>query len=273
LPAPGVVDPIEHERVKVDIRVERIAEARQRRCVRRARGQCSSSARRRPGGSAARRGGRAALSHGDLAEHAVHEMRRGVGHAAPAAGGAESPAFARKSHESVAAAGITASANEAMFEHSAGKVGAELTLDEAGHGMLALSCQREERLELFTDDGVEDALFRPASRVAGRARRRGSVCAGSLDRRLEGHDQWPMRGAYRPSRRGSRSPACVRLAFEDARSRHRGRAGCTRRTRANGDAWGRAVSSLARRGAWLLAGACERSRSRNLSRKLRCTAG
>jgi hypothetical protein len=58
-----------------------------------------------------------------------------------------------------------------MFEHSAGKVGAELTLHEAGHGVIALSCPREERLELFTNDGVEDALFRPASRVGGRARR------------------------------------------------------------------------------------------------------
>ena len=100
-------------------------------------------------------------------------MRRGVGHAAAAAGGAESPAFARKSHESVAAAGIAANAYEAMFEHSAGKVGAELTLHEAGHGVIALSCSREERLELLTNDGVEDALLGPASRGGRGSRRTG----------------------------------------------------------------------------------------------------
>jgi hypothetical protein len=74
-----------------------------------------------------------------------------------------------------------------VFEHAAGKVGAELTLHEAGHGALALSCSREERLELFADDGVKDGLLGPAPCVAGRARRRGSACAGSLERRLEGH--------------------------------------------------------------------------------------
>ena len=200
-------------------------------------------------------------------------MRRGVGHAAAAAGGAEAAALAGKGNQSVAAAGIAANAYEAMFEHAAGKVGAELTLHEAGHGMLALPCPREERLEIFSDNGVEDGLLGPASRVGGRARRRGSVCAGSLERRLEGHARGPMRGAYRPPRRGSRSPACVRLAFEDARSRRRGRAGGTRRGRASGNAWGACCHLSHAAGHGPLAGACERFPSRNLSRTLRFTAG
>ena len=66
---------------------------------------------------------------------------------------------------------VAASANEAMFEHAAREVGAELTLHEAEHGMLALSFPREERLELFTDDGVEDGLLGPASRVGERSGR------------------------------------------------------------------------------------------------------
>ena len=102
-------------------------------------------------------------------------MRCRVGHAAATAGGAEAAAFTRKGHESVIATGVAANANEATFEHSAGEVGAELTLHEAGHGVIALSCSREERLELLTNDGVEDALLGPASRVAGRARRRQRV--------------------------------------------------------------------------------------------------
>ena len=85
---------------------------------------------------------RAALAHGDLGEHAVHEVRCRVGHAAATAGGAEAATLARKSHESAIATGVAANANEAMFEHAAGKVGAELALHEAGHGMLAGACER-----------------------------------------------------------------------------------------------------------------------------------
>ena len=138
------------------------------------------------------------LSHGDLGEHAVHEMPRGVGHAAATAGGAEGPALARKSHESVAAAGIAANAYEAMLEQATRKVGAELTLHEAGHGVIALSCPREERLELFTDDGMEDGLLGPASRVGRGAGRCGSACAAGLERRLAGHARRLVRRAYQP---------------------------------------------------------------------------
>ncbi len=92
-------------------------------------------------------------------------MRRGVGHAAAAAGGAEATALAGECHQPILAAGIAANAYEAMLEQAARKVGAELTRDEAGHGVIALSCPREKRLELFADDGVEDGLLGPASRV------------------------------------------------------------------------------------------------------------
>ncbi len=60
-----------------------------------------------------------------------------------------------------------------MLEQATRKVGAELTLDETGHEVIALSCPREQRLELFSDDGMEDALLGPASCVGGGAKSRG----------------------------------------------------------------------------------------------------
>jgi hypothetical protein len=59
-----------------------------------------------------------------------------------------------------------------MSQDPASEVGAELLLDEAGHGVIALAGAREEALELLANDAVQRGLFRPVLFVFGCAARR-----------------------------------------------------------------------------------------------------
>jgi uncharacterized protein (DUF697 family) len=86
------------------------------------------------------------LADRHLGEHAVDEMRRGVGHAASAAGGAEAAPLAREGDEALLSAIVAVQAEEAVGGDAAAQVGAQLLLDEAGRGLAAFSGAGEEGL-------------------------------------------------------------------------------------------------------------------------------
>jgi hypothetical protein len=86
-------------------------------------------------------------------------MCRGVGHAAPAARGAEAAALAREGDEAIVAAVVAVQAQEAEGEDATAQEGAELLLDEAGHGMPAFARLREEGLEVLANRPVEEGLL------------------------------------------------------------------------------------------------------------------
>jgi hypothetical protein len=101
-------------------------------------------------------------------EHAVHEVRRGVGHAPAATRRAEAAPLARERHESIVAALVAAQAQEAVREEAAAQEGAKLLLDEVRRGALARSCAGEKGLELLADHAVQEV-------VLGRAREPAAV--------------------------------------------------------------------------------------------------
>jgi hypothetical protein len=115
------------------------------------------------------------LPHGDFWEYAVDEMSGGVCHAASTARRAEPPTAAREGEQAVVAAAVAVQAQEAVGQHSAFEVGAQLSLYEARHRRAPLACAREEALEMFSDDFVEQRLLGLAAFVldgAGPARGR-----------------------------------------------------------------------------------------------------
>jgi hypothetical protein len=81
-------------------------------------------------------------------------VRRDIGHAPAAAGGAEAAPLTREGGESVELARVAVEPEEAVGEDSACEVRAERLLDEAGHRMVAFSGPREEALELLAHDAV-----------------------------------------------------------------------------------------------------------------------
>ncbi len=162
------VDAVEHERVEVDVQIQRITEALHEgdgaalaACERHAgsrappqRGEdgaheeAEHRARERAvvGQAVAQGKGQRQhpLPHGDLGQHAVDEVCGGVGHAAAAARRAEAAALAREGHDALASAGVAAYAHEAVGEDPQREERPKLAFDEARHGSLASrACARK----------------------------------------------------------------------------------------------------------------------------------
>ena len=60
-------------------------------------------------------------------------------------------------------------AQEAMGEHPALEIGAQLSFDETGNRLTPLARVGEKRLELFADDLMQERLLRLAAFVLGHA--------------------------------------------------------------------------------------------------------
>lgn len=101
------------------------------------------------------------LPHGNVGQDAVHEMRGGVRHAPAGAARAHRSTFARERDEQIVPARVAVHPDEAVREHSAAQVRAQLLFDVARKRFVVrLARPPEERLELFTDDAVEHGLGR-----------------------------------------------------------------------------------------------------------------
>jgi hypothetical protein len=107
----------------------------------------------------------------DPGHDCLDEIRRLLGHAPPAATGADRAAFARQRHEALECAVVAANPQEAMDEQATPEEAAEL--NEAGQADPVGACGSggEEGLEVLPDDPVQD-------RVGGGARDVGSHGAG-----------------------------------------------------------------------------------------------
>jgi hypothetical protein len=159
------------------------------------------------------------LSDRHLGEDAVHEVRRRIGHAAAAARGTETAILARKSQQAVAAAGIAVEPKETTGEDATREIGAQLALDEAGHGVLALAGAREEGLELLADDLVQQGLLGAVACVAGVGRPAGRSVAIGTARFRSVHPRAPLRASYHCRRGVSALRMRTRAGFEVSGSR------------------------------------------------------
>jgi hypothetical protein len=233
LPGPGV-DAVESERVEVEVEVQGGAEAldegdgaalaaRSAPVLPRAPAElgeeCADEGAqhgaREPrvvGAAIAKRIGKREhpLADRHSGEDAVHEARRGVGHAPPTAGGTEAAALARERNEPVEPAVVAVHAQEAEGQHTAAEVVPELLLDEAGHGLVPPARLGQKGLELPPDDAVEDALLGAVARV--RRLRRAQRSAVRMGRGGRGLRQQPSRRlrASCPARMPRRRPARAR---------------------------------------------------------------
>ena len=163
------------------------------------------------------------LADRHLGEDAFHEVRRRIGHAAATARGTEPPILARKRQQAVAAAGIAVEPKETTGEDTTREIGAQLALDEAGHGMLALAGAREEGLEVLPDDLVQQGLLGAVARVAGAGRPAGKAVAIGRAGLLSFHPRLSVRAPYRFRRRVSPLRMRPRAGFEVVGSRACGR--------------------------------------------------
>ncbi len=186
------VDAARHERVEVDVPIQRVAEALHEGDGA-SLGASDAPMAVRPSAQGGKHGahedpehvprkgcvvgepvaklprkGEDPLAGGDLGEDPVEQMRGGVGHAAAAAGGAEAAAFAREGDHAIEAAVVAGHADEAVGEDAAAQERAEFPLDEARDGAVAFLRAGQEGLEPLLDHAVEDALFGAAARVAPR---------------------------------------------------------------------------------------------------------
>ncbi len=213
------VDAIEDERVEVEVQIQRVAEAlhegdgaalaaREPPLLSRSApergedrahedGEDQARKARVVGEAVAERKGQREhpLAHGHLGQHAVDEMGGRVGHAPAATGGAEAAPLAGKSDEAIVAAGLAAHAHEAVGEDSALEIAAELALDEARHGALALPRAGEEGFELLAHHRVEDRLLGMAGNVGRRAARERGGGSASRGARLVVHPAPGLRTA------------------------------------------------------------------------------
>ena len=105
------------------------------------------------------------LAHGDLGKNAVDEMGGGVGHAPSGTGGTEA-SLTREGDQTVVAAFVAVQTEEAMSQHAALEIGAELALDETGHRSPPRLRAGQEGLEFRLDDAIEDALLGTARLVS-----------------------------------------------------------------------------------------------------------
>jgi hypothetical protein len=103
-----------------------------------------------------------------------------LGHASPAAAGTEPAALAGKWHQALERTARAADAGEAPGEHAAGEELPELAFDEAGHACAGGTLGGvQEVLEMFPDDGMQDAGFRSTRLVScmgPRAERKPTPC-------------------------------------------------------------------------------------------------
>lgn len=100
------------------------------------------------------------LPDGDLGDHVVGEVGGRLGHASPAARGAEPAVLAREGDHPVVAASSTPNARGALGQDPAVEEVSELLLDESRQRPLAVGLDvRDERLEVSLERLVEDGLF------------------------------------------------------------------------------------------------------------------
>jgi len=101
---------------------------------------------------------------------------RQVGHAPPAARGAEAAALAGEGDQQLGVAFVAAEAGETAREDAAREELAELTLDEERQAVAGGSRVGEEALEMLAKDAVEDAVLQSPRLVwPPRARSRARV--------------------------------------------------------------------------------------------------
>jgi hypothetical protein len=159
-------------------------------------------------------------------EHAVDEVRRGVGHAATATRRAEAAALARERHEAVVATVVAVQAQEAVGEDAAAQEGADLLLDEVRRRPLAGSRPSQERLELLAHDAVQECLLRRARCVISPR----AVAVARTGRPALQHPTAEMRRACRVRARGESAPDGPRAQAFTSREARRSLSGATSMT-------------------------------------------
>src|SRR5262249_41322565 len=106
------------------------------------------------------RDGERPLPDGNPGQDRLDEIRGLLGHAPPAATGADRAAFARQRHEALERAVVAANPQEAMDEQSTPEQGAELAFDEAGQPRPVGAGGRrgEEGLQMLADYSVQNGV-------------------------------------------------------------------------------------------------------------------
>lgn len=123
------------------------------------------------------RDGEDPLPDRDAREHAIDEVRRGVGHPAPAAGRADPASLATERNQDVFAAVVAVHAGEAVRKDPAAQAGAQIALDEARQAGAAGTASRPSRALRATG-----ARTHPKQTTADFERlRRGTGCALATD--------------------------------------------------------------------------------------------
>lgn len=113
--------------------------------------------------------GQYVLPQGHIGQHAIDQKCARVGHAPARATRADAAAAAGEGDQQVVATCIAVSAREALAEHAAFEVRAQLLLDVAGQAALVvLASVGEERFEMLANEAVQDGLRRPAGQVRRR---------------------------------------------------------------------------------------------------------
>ncbi len=102
-----------------------------------------------------------------LGQDPIDEVRRGVGHATTAAGGAKSAALAREGDEAIVAACVAVDPQEAVGEQHALEVRADLAFDEAGDRGACRVSAGEEREALRANDLMKEGLLGLVAGVVG----------------------------------------------------------------------------------------------------------
>ncbi len=177
-------DPIEHERMEMNIQIQRATEALDDRdtpglpiadpalarllalkAQERAHDDTQHGAAEGviPGEEVAEAVGEAQdpLAYGHSGQHLVHQMGGALGHAPAPAARAEAAALARERHEPLERAGAASNPGKAMGQDAAGEEVPELPLHEVRQaGALgALGRLAKKGLQVVVDDLVEDALL------------------------------------------------------------------------------------------------------------------
>ncbi len=103
------------------------------------------------------RGGGPGLPHGHVREHMVHQMRGPLGHAAPGATGTAPASCTGERHEPIEAAGLAANPRDPARQPAAAEEVAALLLDEPRQAFAIAhpSGLRTERVEVIADDAGE----------------------------------------------------------------------------------------------------------------------
>ena len=108
------------------------------------------------------------LPYRDPWKHAIHKVRRGVGHPPTATGGTKAPSLTGKSHNPVLTTVIAVHAQEAVSQNPALQKRAHLSLDEAGNRTVTLLLPGQESLKMIGDDTKENIFPRITGAVTTR---------------------------------------------------------------------------------------------------------